>query len=103
MNLRLMLKKALGRMTRCRFLVVDMFPGKVRRKNIWTQIGISACVLLLPPILAIAVFAPHPSRLMSDLEETHAAFAETKKRRIPRRSNSFHSITSNTPDMWQCG
>jgi hypothetical protein len=39
-----------------------MFPGKVRRENIWTQIGISACVVLLPPILAIAVFAPHPPR-----------------------------------------
>src|ERR1700675_3683233 len=62
MNLRSMLKKALGRMTKCRFLVVDMFPGKVRRENIWTQIGINACVLLLPPILAIAVFAPHPPR-----------------------------------------
>ena len=49
-------------MIKCRFLVVDMFPGKVRRENIWTQIGISACVLLLPPILAIAVFAPHPPR-----------------------------------------
>jgi hypothetical protein len=49
-------------MTKCRFLVIDMFPGKVRREIIWTQIGISACVLLLPPILAIAVFAPHPPR-----------------------------------------
>src|SRR4030081_623902 len=62
MNLRSMLKMALGRMTKCRFLVVDMFPGKVRRENLWTQIGISGGVLLLPPILAIAVFAPHPPR-----------------------------------------
>src|ERR1700681_4836643 len=82
MHLRLMFKQALGRMTKCRFLVVDMFPGKVRRENIWTQIGISACVLLLPPILAIAVFAPHPPR-PSDTPGAFESLAQSPSISLP--------------------
>jgi hypothetical protein len=83
-----MLKKALGRMTKCRFLVVDMIPGKVRRKNIWTQIGISACVLLLPPILAIAVFAPHPPR-PSDTPGAFEPLAQSPSTSLPVTEGSF--------------
>jgi hypothetical protein len=46
----------------CRLRVVEMLSGKEGRENRWAQIGISACVLLLPPILAIAVLAPHSVR-----------------------------------------
>src|ERR1700732_4435075 len=88
MNLRSMLKKALGSMTKCRFLVVDMFPGKVRRKNIWTQIGISDCVLLLPPILAIAVFAPHPPR-PSDTPGAFEPLAQSSSTSLPITEGSF--------------
>jgi len=69
-------------MTKCRFLVVDMFPGKVRRENIWTQIGISACVLLLPPILAIAVFATHPPR-PSDTPGAFESLAQSPSISLP--------------------
>ena len=88
MNPRSMLKKALGRMTKCRFLVVDMFPGRVRRENIWTQIGISACVLLLPPILAIAVFAPHPPR-PSDTPGVFEPLARSPLISLPITEGSF--------------
>jgi len=37
-----------------------MSPRRRRRGNTWTQVGVSVCVLLLPPILAVAVFAPRP-------------------------------------------
>jgi hypothetical protein len=40
-------------------LLFEMSPGKLRRENSWAQVGISVCVLLLPPVLAIAVLAPH--------------------------------------------
>jgi hypothetical protein len=33
-----------------------------RRTNTWTQIGVSICVLVLPPILAVAIFVPHSPR-----------------------------------------
>jgi hypothetical protein len=42
--------------------VTDMSRQERRRTNTWTQIGVSVCVLLLPPLLAIAVLAPHPPR-----------------------------------------
>src|SRR6202521_2026484 len=88
MNLRSMLEKALARVKKCRFLVVDMFPGKVRRENIWTQIGISACVLLLPPILAIAVFAPHPTR-PSDTPGAFEPLAQSPSISLPVTEGSF--------------
>jgi hypothetical protein len=37
-----------------------MSRRKIRHTNTWTQIGVSICLLMLPPILAIAVLAPHP-------------------------------------------
>jgi hypothetical protein len=65
-------KTASGRDQECRFLAVEMFPRKEGRENGWAQIGISVCVLLLPPVLAIAVLAPHSVRPESG--ETPAVF-----------------------------
>jgi hypothetical protein len=42
-----------------------MFPRKEGRENSWAQIGISACVLLLPPVIAIAVLTTHSARPLS--------------------------------------
>jgi hypothetical protein len=83
-----MLKKTLGRVTKCSFFVVDLFPGKVRRENIWTQIGISACVLLLPPIFAIAVFAPHAPR-PSDTRSAFEPLAQSPSTSLPFTEGSF--------------
>ena len=65
-----------------------MFPGKVRRENIWIQMGISACVLLLPPILAIAVFAPHPTR-PSDTPGALEPLAQSPSISLPITEGSF--------------
>jgi hypothetical protein len=65
MRLWKMPKEAWGRDQKCRFLVVGMFPRKEGRENSWAQIGISACILLLPPVLAIAVLTTRSPRLGS--------------------------------------
>jgi hypothetical protein len=65
MNLRTVLEKALAVMMKNSLPCVGTFPRKERRENIWAQIAVSSCVLLLPPILAIAVLAPHPPRAES--------------------------------------
>jgi hypothetical protein len=67
-------------------LFFEMFPGKEGRANSWTQIGISVCVLLLPPVLAIAVLAPHSLRLESG--DTPAVFEP-----LPESPSTLLSIT----------
>lgn len=44
-------------MIRSSLVVVDMSFRKVGHANTWIQIGVSMCVPLLPPILAVAVLA----------------------------------------------
>jgi hypothetical protein len=72
MRLWKMPKEASGRDQKCRFLVVGMLPRKEGRENSWAQIGISACILLLPPVLAIAVLTAHSPHLGSG--DTPAVF-----------------------------
>jgi hypothetical protein len=62
MSLRTTLEKALVVMKKMSLPRAGTFPKRKRRKNIWAQIAVSICVLLLPPILAFAVLAPHPPR-----------------------------------------
>jgi hypothetical protein len=56
-----------------------MSSRQERRTNIWPQIGVSACVLLLPPIVAIAVLAPHSPRP----EAGHAPGASARAKGVP--------------------
>jgi hypothetical protein len=57
--------------------------ARAARRNIWTQIGVSACVLLLPPMaLGAAVYSMLPSRddgavrhIANPVAEAHAAAA----------------------------
>jgi len=57
--------------------------ARAARRNIWTQIGVSACVLLLPPMaLGAAVYSMLPSRddgavrhVANPVAEAHAAAA----------------------------
>jgi len=83
MHLWKMPKKASGRNQKCRQHVVEMFPANEGRENGWAQIGISACVLLLPPVLAIAVLVPRSFRPESG--ETPAVFevAESSSTSLP--------------------
>jgi hypothetical protein len=82
-------EKAWWRVQKCRLRVVEMLSGKEGRENRWAQIGISACVLLLPPILAIAVLAPHSVRHESG--ETPALFklAESSSTLLPITEGRF--------------
>jgi hypothetical protein len=89
MHLWKMPKKASGRNQKCRQHVVEMFPANEGRENGWAQIGISACVLLLPPVLAIAVLAPRSFRPESG--ETPAVFevAESSSTSLPVTEGRF--------------
>jgi hypothetical protein len=89
MHLWKMPKKASGRDQKCRFLV-EMFPGKEGRENSWAQIGISACVLLLPPVLAIGVLTTHAPRLgTGDTPAVFGPLAESPSTSLPITEGRF--------------
>jgi hypothetical protein len=89
MHLWKMPKKAWWRDQKGRFLVVEMFSRKEEGENGWAQIGISVCILLLPPVLAIAVLAPHSFRRES--AETLGLFklAESSSTLLPITEGRF--------------
>jgi hypothetical protein len=70
---------------------VGTFPRHEKRENIGAQIAVSVCILLLPPILAFAVLAPHPHRSESG-EAPHARepVAESTSTSVPITEESLH-------------
>jgi hypothetical protein len=98
MRLWKMPKKASGRDQKCRFLV-EMFPGKEGQENGWAQIGISVCILLLPPVLAIAVLTAHAPRLGSgDTPAVFEPLAESRSTSLPITDGRF-GLLSRPPKL----
>jgi hypothetical protein len=92
-------KEAWGRDQKCRFLVVGMFPRKEGRENSWAQIGISACILLLPPVLAIAVLTTRSPRLGSgDTPAVFEPLAESPSTSLPITDGRF-GLPSRPPKL----
>jgi hypothetical protein len=98
MHLWKMPKKASGRDQKCA-LLVEMFPGKEGRENSWAQIGISVCVLLLPPVLAIAAVTAHAPRLGSgDTPAVFEPLAESPSTSLPITEGRF-GLPSRPPKL----
>jgi hypothetical protein len=90
MSLRTALEKALAAMMKMSLPCVGTFPTKERRENIWAQIAVSICVLLLPPVLAFAVLAPHPPGSVSgDILGATEPVAESPSTSVPTTEGSL--------------
>jgi hypothetical protein len=64
--------------------------GRTRGENIWAQIAVSICVLLLPPVLAFAVLAPHPPGSVSgDILGATEPVAESPSTSVPTTEGSL--------------
>jgi hypothetical protein len=90
MSLRTALEKALAAMMKMSLPCVGTFQTKERRENIWAQIAVSICVLLLPPVLAFAVLAPHPPGSVSgDILGASEPAAESRSTLVPTTEGSL--------------
>jgi len=80
-----------------------MSPRSLQRTDTWTRIGVSVCVLLLPPIVAVAVLAPRPlpqarydSSASQPVEESSAPLSITEESFRPPSPSLQPSVADPT-------